>query len=92
MSDNIVWEDPAPAGPSFGPRQKKWNALLDEVARRPNEWALVQTKTSRQLAHATATNLRLRKVTVPPGEWEFVARRREGGDFGVFARYLGGAA
>ncbi|HVE45522.1 MAG TPA: hypothetical protein VNA57_02080 [Acidimicrobiales bacterium] len=84
---DVVWEDPPARGPHF----PKWFDLLSPLLAHPGRWALVATKPSAKAAYATKGNLTAFKVRVPPGQWEFAARKRGEGEFGVYARYIGPA-
>ena len=83
MSDDIVWEEPPPRERKGG-HPRVWLERLAPLVERPGEWARILDAETAKRATSTATNLRLGKVKVPPGEWEFAARGQR-----VYARFLG---
>lgn len=83
--EEIVWEDP-PA-PKRG-HNGMWVERLAPLVERPGEWARVKGPTSESNARATANNLKDRKIKIPDGKWEVVARHVDGKGY-VWARYLG---
>lgn len=79
----IAWEDP-PAIIKSGGAPQKWAKLLSPVMERPGCWARIAEYATASVARTTASNLRHRKVVIPDGVWEFVAREGR-----VYARYVG---
>lgn len=87
MSDNgIVWEEP-PAPPTS--KQKgKWLRLLRPLVEHPGEWARIREYTRGASAYAARQQLTSPRAILPPGEWEFAARQKDGKGY-LYARYLG---
>jgi hypothetical protein len=63
----------------------KYTAALEALRERPGVWAvLTKGNESNQKAHNQASNLRLGKVALPPGRYEYASRGTT-----VYARYIG---
>lgn len=76
----IVFRDPpAPVG-----RSGTWIYRLAPLLERPEEWARVRVYSSNRNASVAACQLRRGDNKLPPGRWQFVARKLE-----VYARYMG---
>lgn len=80
--DTISWEDP--------PQRKvrppeEWGPLLAQVSQRPGHWAKLRHYTGETSAYRAASQLRERD-DLPPGHWEFLARRSPEGGSDLFAR------
>jgi hypothetical protein len=84
---NIRWEDPSSTGRIAGTRNK-WFVALTPLIEHPKRWAIVATRDDSTSSARIAYNLRYRKVNIPPGQWEFTTRLRDG-EYCVYARYLG---
>ena len=83
--DEIRWEDPPE---TRGQGSTKWLGVLRPLMAHPKRWAVVKAYPHSKTASAIVTNLRRRKLGVPPGQWEF-ASRTVGDECRVYARYLG---
>lgn len=88
----IVWSDPPPRRMGVGGgRPLKYGALVQAVKQRPGEWACVQrNETANPLYKVQNT---LRRATgyqrlAAPGRIEATVRRTDGGDYGLWMRYV----
>lgn len=85
LAESLTWEDP--------PERKvkpseEWTPLLNQVARRVGHWAKLRHYDGETSAYRAAAQLRKRD-DLPPGRWEFLARRDSGGGSNLFARVTG---
>lgn len=81
----VAWEDP--------PERKvraaeEWEPLLRHVAQRVGHWAKLRHYDGETSAYRAAAQLRKRD-DLPPGHWEFLARRDSAGGSNLFARVSG---
>ena len=81
----VAWEDP--------PERKvkpseEWAPLLNHVAQRVGHWAKLRHYDGETSAYRAAAQLR-RRDDLPPGHWEFLARRDSEGGSNLFARVTG---
>lgn len=85
MDEAVAWEDPPErkAKPS-----EEWTPLLNQVARRVGHWAKLRHYDGETSAYRAAAQLRKRD-DLPPGHWEFLARRDSDGGSNLFARVTG---
>lgn len=75
----IEWVEQVPERRRTG----KWTRICDELRERPGHWAKVETASST----AYATMLKQGKLgDARPGEFEATTRRREDGDYDIYAR------
>lgn len=89
MTDNgIVWEDPPESRQGRAPTS--WAERLAPIMERPGEWARVQDF-SYSSAWQVVSHLRKGLKPVPPGRWEFAARKNQDDPKRayIYARYLG---
>lgn len=82
--EEIVWEDP-PSKRSSAP--SIWAEILAPLVERPNTWARIRTGPPASM-YSMAGNLR-NNDSVPPGIWDFAARKIDDETGGLWARYLG---
>lgn len=82
----IVWQEPPPR--KVRPVDD-WLPVLGVIAARPGVWAKLAHYDGETSAYRAAAQLRSR-LDLPPGEWEFAARRSAGGS-DLFARLQAGA-
>lgn len=80
--ETISWENP--------PQRKvrppeEWGPLLSQVSQRPGHWAKLRHYSGETSAYRAAAQLRERD-DLPPGHWEFLARRSPEGGSDLFAR------
>lgn len=82
----IVFENP----PGLTSRLRDWTAEANQLRARPGEWAHVSTRNTRQAAAGAAMNIRRGNLNPfnPPGAFEAISRT-VGGEFRVYARYVG---
>ncbi len=84
-ASGITWEEP----PSPKSRTiDDWSSLLAAVTTRPNVWAKITHYSGETSAYRAANQLRSRDG-LPPGDWEFAARRAGTGS-DLFARVAPG--
>ena len=83
-SPQIVWETPPDTY-----RRTKWAPVLEQVMRRPGQWARIATKNGGEKASGLAGSLKRQETRRPSGRWEFMSRRLDDTTWGVYARYLG---
>ena len=81
-SQDIVWEEPPRGG------RVRWGDVLVELTHHPGRWARLATYTGETSAYKVAQRLR-RDDSLPPGRWEFVGRKVDGGGSRLYGRYLG---
>ncbi|MBW3537853.1 MAG: GAF domain-containing protein [Actinobacteria bacterium] len=85
VEEPVAWEDP--------PERKvkaseEWAPLLQHVAQRTGHWAKLRHYDGETSAYRAAAQLRKRD-DLPPGHWEFLARRDSDGGSNLFARVSG---
>jgi hypothetical protein len=98
MSAELVWCEPPNAvtsGPTKGHKQTKWADILAPMMDRPGQWARVAVRKTSAAAACCAQDIRKGHIGgFEPGEFEAVSRLidgENGREYGVWARYVGGA-
>jgi hypothetical protein len=81
----IRWEDPPTGVPE---KKRKWVQLLEPLLEHPKRWAVVATFEHQRQAEAAAYHMRARKIAMPPGQWEGLAKTVDS-EYRLYARYLG---
>lgn len=82
----VKWEEP---------KKPVWHERLLPLKERPGDWGIVreyaetEEDQARARKYAWRLNHQREEFNLPAGSWRFVARPREGGGFGLFARYEG---
>lgn len=79
------WQAPPPVARKGAP--PKWRPRLLPLMDQPGEWAQWPASTP-NAAYVAASHLASRRLSVPPGRWEFTSRTADG-VAAVYARYLG---
>ena len=85
----IKWQEP-PAS-AHGRSSSKWRDIFTALAERPGEWALV----AEDAPLSTSSNIKRGTLGGPEfrrGDFEATARKRPGGKYDIYARYVGGVA
>ena len=88
----IVWGDPPPRRMGVGGgRPLKYGALVQAVKQRPGEWACVQRSETDSPVYAIQVAIKKSKGyarLAAPGRIETAVRRTDGGDYGLWLRYV----
>lgn len=84
----LTWEDP-PA-PHRRAEQVDHAEIARKLKARPGQWAIVRKYSNSRTAGATASSIRIGRVTayLPVGDWEATSRTVDG-EYRVYVRYVG---